>query len=125
MCYSLYVRHVTRQASVQRQLLQCRTCGSHAFHVLDCCRNPDYIRFPTSLLGKRLNAWLEGVQAMVRMWLCRRQQLPTAPVSSATLDAWEARPLIFSDAEGRRARQETGADMAVEEVGDEMASAHR
>jgi hypothetical protein len=109
MCYSPYMMHVTRQAFGQRQLLQCRTCGSQAFHVLDCCRNPDYFRVPTSLLGERLKAWLAGAWALVRAWRFQRQQPHTAPVSSATLDAWEARPLILSDAEDRRALQETGA----------------
>ena len=66
MCYSPYFMHATREALVQRQLLQCRTCGSQAFHVLDCCRNPDYARVPTSPLGERLKAWLEAVQARMR-----------------------------------------------------------
>jgi hypothetical protein len=125
MCYSPYGMHVTRQAFVQRQLLQCRTCGSHAFHVLDCCRNPDYVRVPTSPLGQRLKAWLGGMQVMVRGWLFQQQQPPTEAMSPAALDAWEARPLIPSAAEDTRALQETGADTAAEEVEHEMASAHR
>jgi hypothetical protein len=125
MCYSPCIMHVTRQAFVERQLLQCRTCGSQAFHVIDCCRNPDYVRVPTSPLGGRLKNWLGGMQAMVRAWLFQRQQPATEPVSSAALDAWEARPLTLSEAEGTRALQDTGPDAAVEEVEREMAPAHR
>jgi hypothetical protein len=65
------------------------------------------------------------MQAMVRAWLFQRQQLPTEAVSPAALDAWEARPLILSDAEDTRALRETGADAAAEEVEHEAASAHR
>jgi hypothetical protein len=76
-------------------------------------------------LAERLKAWLTGARALVRAWRFQRQQPSTAPVSSASLDAWEARPLILSDAEDRRALQETGAYTGAEEVGDEMASARR
>jgi hypothetical protein len=125
MCYSPCIMHVTRQAFVERQLLQCRTCGSQAFHVIDCCRNPDYVRVPTSPLGGRLKNWLGGVRATVRAWLFQRQQPATEPVPSAALDAWEARPLTLSEAEDTRALQDTGSDTAVEEVEHELASAHR
>jgi hypothetical protein len=125
MCYSPCIMHVTRQAFVERQLLQCRTCGSQAFHIIDCCRNPDYVRVPTSPLGGRLKAWLGGMQAMIRGWLFQRQQPATEPVPSAALDTWEARPLILNEAEDTRALQDTGPDAAVEEVEREMASAHR
>jgi hypothetical protein len=125
MCYSAYFIQATRETFVQRQLLQCRTCGSQAFHVLDCCRNPDYARVPTSPLGERLKAWLEAVPARMRaslFWTLRR---PAEPASPAALDAWEARPLTLSNAEDTRVLRETGADKAVEEIEHETLSAHR
>jgi hypothetical protein len=116
MCLSPYFMHVTRESVVQRQLLQCRTCGSQAFHVLDCCRNPDYARVPTSPLGERLKVWLEAVQAGMRRAVSLTRQRRAAPASTATLDAWEARPLTLRSAEDIRALSETGTDKAVEEV---------
>jgi hypothetical protein len=62
---------------------------------------------------------------MVWAWLFQRQRPPTEPASPAALDAWEAGPLILSEAEDTRALQETGADTTAEEVEHEMASAHR
>jgi hypothetical protein len=125
MCFSPCFMHVTREALVQRQLLQCRTCGSQAFHVLDCCRNPDYARVPTSPLGERLKAWLKVVQARMRGSLLLTRQRPTAPVSPAALDAWETRPLILSNAEDTSPLRETGADNAVEDIEHETPSAYR
>jgi hypothetical protein len=116
MCLSPYFMHVTRESVVQRQLLQCRTCGSQAFHVLDCCRNPDYARVPTSPLGERLKIWLEAVHAGMRRALSLARQRRAAPASTATLDAWEARPLTLRNAEDMREWWETGTDKAVEEV---------
>jgi hypothetical protein len=116
MCLSPYFMHATRESMVRRQLLQCRTCGSQAFHVLDCCRNPDYARVPTSPLGERLKIWLEAVQAGMRRSLSLTRQRRAAPASTATLDAWEARPLTLRNAEDMRAWWETGTDKAVEEV---------
>jgi hypothetical protein len=123
MCYSAYFIQATRGTCVQRQLLQCRTCGSQAFHVLDCCRNPDYARVPTSLLGERLKAWLEAVQARMRAALFPPRQRPAEPVSPAVLDAWEARPLTLSNAEDTRVLRETGADKVVDEIEHETLSA--
>lgn len=125
MCFSPCFMHVTREALVQRQLLQCRTCGSQAFHVLDCCRNPDYARVPTSPLGERLKAWLEAVQARMRAALFPPRQRPEEPVSPAVLDAWEARPLTLSNAEDTRVVRETGANKVVEEIEHETLSAYR
>ena len=125
MCYSAYFIQATRGTFVQRQLLQCRTCGSQAFHVLDCCRNPDYARVPTSPLGERLKAWLEAVQARMRASLFLTRQRPAEPVSPAVLDAWEARPLTLSNAEDTPALRETGADKVVEEIEHETLSAYR
>jgi hypothetical protein len=122
MCLSPYFMHVTREAVVQRQLLQCRTCGSQAFHVLDCCRNPDYTRVPTSPLGERLKVWLEAAQARMRRSLFLTRQRLAALASTATLDAWEARPLTLSNAEDIRALRETDTDEAVEEVEHETLS---
>jgi hypothetical protein len=125
MCFSPCFMHVTRAALVQRQLLQCRTCGSQAFQVLDCCRNPDYARVPTSPLGERLKAWLEAMQARMRASLFLTRQRPAEPVSPAALDAWEARSLTLSNAEDTRASRETGADKTVEEIEHETLSAYR
>jgi hypothetical protein len=125
MCFSPCFMHVTREALVQRQLLQCRTCGSQAFQVLACCRNPDYARVPTSPLGERLKAWLGATQAKMRATLFPPRQRPAELVSPATLDAWEARPLTLSDTEDTRASRETGADKAVEETEHETLSAYR
>lgn len=123
MCLSPYFMHVTRESVVQRQLLQCRTCGSQAFHVLDCCRNPDYARVPTSPLGERLKVWLKAVQAGMRRALSLTRQRRAAPASTATLDAWEARPLTLRSAEDIRALSETGTDKAVEEIAHKALSA--
>lgn len=125
MCFSPCFMHVTREALVQRQLLQCRTCGSQAFHVLDCCRNPDYTRVPASPLVERLKAGLGATQAKMRAALFPPRQRPAEPVSPAVLDAWEARPLTLSNAEDTRVLRETGADKVVEEIEHETLSAYR
>jgi hypothetical protein len=125
MCFSPCFVHATQTAFVQRRLLQCRTCGSQAFHVLDCCRNPDYVRVPTSPLCERLKTWLGAVQAMVRVGLFRPRPRPEAPVSPEALDAWEARPLVINTAGDRRALRETTADKIAEETERETVSTHR
>jgi hypothetical protein len=125
MCYSPCLMHTTRTAFVQRQLLQCRTCGSQAFHVLDCCRNPDYVRVPTSPLGERLKAWLGGISALVQTQLFRQRACPEPPASPEGLDAWESRPIIIKSAGDARAPRVTGIDKVAEEIEDEMASVPR
>jgi hypothetical protein len=125
MCFSPCFMHTTQTAFVQRQLLQCRTCGSQAFHVLDCCRNPDYVRVPTSPLGEKLKGWLAGMHALVQTWLFRPHQCPERPVSPKALDAWEARPIVISTAGEARAPRATDADKAAEDREDEMVSTHR
>jgi hypothetical protein len=125
MCYSAYFIQATRGTFVQRQLLQCRTCGSQAFHILDCCRNPNYARVPTSPLDEKLKAWLEAVQARMRALLFFKRQRPAEPMFPAVLDAWEARPLNLSHAEDRRVLRETDADKVGEEIEHEILSAYR
>jgi hypothetical protein len=125
MCFSPCFIHATQGAFVQHQLLQCRTCGSQAFHILDCCRNPDYIRVPTSRLGERLRGCLGSVKAIVQAWLRRAPQPPQRPQPSEVLDAWEARPLVTINAGDTPARRQAGADGAMEEVEHELASIHR
>jgi hypothetical protein len=125
MCLSPYFMQLTRGAGVQRQLLQCRTCGSHAFHILDCCRNPDYARVPTSPLGEKLKAWLGKAQVTVRAWLFQPCQQPAAPMSPEALDAWEARPLIIHNSGDRAVLREAGTEKAVEVLDRETVSAHR
>jgi hypothetical protein len=114
MCYSSYFVHATRDAFVRRQLLQCRTCGSQAFHVLDCCRNPDYVRVPTSPLCETLKSWVGAVQALVRRGLFRRHQPPAEPMSAEALDAWEARPIVINTFGAPGALRETGIDNVAE-----------
>jgi hypothetical protein len=123
MCYSAYFIQATRETFVQRQLLQCRTCGSQAFHVLDCCRNPDYARVPISPLGERLKAWLEAVPTRMRAALFRTRRRPAESGSLSALDAWEARPLTLSNTEDTRVLRQTGAEKAVEEIEHETLSA--
>jgi hypothetical protein len=108
---------------VQRQLLQCQNCGSQAFHVLDCCRHPNYVRVSTSQLGKRLRTWLGGLQGMARAWLCQPRQRHEQPGSSEALDAWEARPITVSTPEDVQAPRQTNADKAMEEAEYETVSA--
>jgi hypothetical protein len=116
MCFSACLVHVTREALVQRQLLQCRTCGSQACDGLDWCRDPNYARVPRSPLGERLKAWLGAVQSRMRASLFPPRQCPAQPVSPADLDAWEARPLTLGNAEDTRALRDIGVDKATEEV---------
>jgi hypothetical protein len=125
MCYSSCFVQATQRAFVQRQLLQCRTCGSQAFHVLDCCRNPDYARVPTSPLGEKMKGWLRAVQARLQASLFRLRQRPAEPTSPAALDAWEARPLILGSAESTAGRRETCGAKAAEEVEHETVLAPR
>ena len=125
MCYSAYFIQTTRETFVQRQLLQCRTCGSQAFHILDCCRNPDYARVPTSPLGERLQTWLQAVQTRIRASLFLTRQRPAEPVSTADLDAWEVRPLTLRNTENVRALRETDANKVVEETEHETPSVYR
>jgi hypothetical protein len=128
MCFSPCFVHMTREALVQRQLRQCRTCGAQAFHILDCCCNPDYGRIPASPLGGRLKAWLGAVQARMRAALLLRRQRADEPLSPGTLEAWEAQPLTHCHAEHTPAWWETSANMAgktEEEVEPETSSAYR
>jgi hypothetical protein len=120
MCFSPCFVHATQAAFVRRQLLQCRTCGSQAFHVLDCCRNPNYVRVPTSRLGEELKSWLGGMHAAMQAWLFRARQRRERPLSPEALDAWEARPVVVSDA---HIPQEAGVDHAMEGVEHETVSA--
>jgi hypothetical protein len=125
MCFSAGFTHAAREAFVQRQLLQCRTCGSRAFHVLDCCRSPDYVRVPTWHLGERLRHWLGRVKTTVQAWLPGPPQRPEQPLSPEALDAWEARPLGVIDAGPTPAQLELGADEAMAAEAHEPAPVRR
>jgi len=92
MCFSPCFVQATRGAFVQRRLLQCRTCGSQAFHVIDCCRNPDYAPVATTQLAARLKGWLTRVRTLLRRPLLPRHQ-PVYRASPEELDTWETRPL--------------------------------
>jgi hypothetical protein len=125
MCFSPCFIAATQGAFVQRQLLQCRTCGSQAFHVLDCCRSPDYVRVPTSHLGERLKAWLGGLKAMVHSWRLQPLPRPPQPMPPAALDAWETRPIVVGNSKDFPAPQDVSADKLSEEVERETVAAHR
>ncbi len=114
MCYSPCFVHATRDAFALRQLLQCRTCGSQAFHVLDCCRHPDYVRVPTSPLGKTLKTWFGAVRLLVWEWLLRRHQRPAEPVTAEVLDTWETRPIVIRTAGAPPALRQTDIDNILE-----------
>jgi hypothetical protein len=126
MCFSPCFVYATREALVQQRLLQCQTCGSQAFHVLDCCRHPDYVKVSTSSLGKWLKTWLGGVRSTVRAWSFQRRQRRDQPLSPPeTLDSWETRPLSISRFGDLYAPRETGPDKAAEEVEHETVPAQR
>jgi hypothetical protein len=61
----------------------------------------------------------------MRASLFLTRQRPAEPVSPAVLDAWEVRPLTFSNAEDTRVLREIGADKVVEEIEHETVSASR
>jgi hypothetical protein len=125
MCLSPYFLHTTSGAFVQRQLLQCRTCGSQAFHVLDCCRNPDYVRVPTLALGRKLRDWLGSLKANAQVWLRRPPQRPEPPLAPEVLDAWEARPLVSIKTRHTRAALVRDADETMQEEEREPAAIPR
>jgi hypothetical protein len=75
--------------------MQCRTCGSQAFHVLDCCRDPDYAPVARSQIVAPLKAWVHGLWSRLR-----RPQRPQQQPAPEPLDAWETRPLLPLAVEG-------------------------
>jgi hypothetical protein len=125
MCLYPGFVHATQGVFVQRQLLQCRTCGSQTFHVLDCCRNPDYVQVPSSHLGERLKAWLGGMQATVQAWLFQPHRRRERSASPEVLDAWEARRIVINNSGSRQVPRETTVDMALEAVEHETVSTPR
>ena len=125
MCFSPGFVHVAGEAFIRRQLLQCKTCGSQAFHVLDCCRHPYYVKVPTSHLAGQVKAWLGEVQDRLRVWLLQRRQYRNQPVFPEPLDAWEARPITLSTCGDLQTPRQTDLDEAVEEVDHEPLTAHR
>jgi hypothetical protein len=108
MCYSPCFIHATQTALVPQRLLQCRTCGSQAFHVLDCCRNPDYVRVPTSQLAHWLKHWLGRVQISAQAWRPRLRQRREQPASPEALDAWETRSITVANPNDTRAMEDLG-----------------
>jgi hypothetical protein len=99
MCFSPCFIAATQQAFTHKRLLQCRTCGSQAFHILDCCRNPDYVPVRTSPVSERFENWMARVGALVRAWWPESRRAPVQPTSTEALDLWEARPLVTIDVE--------------------------
>jgi hypothetical protein len=99
MCFSPCFIAATQQAFTQKRLLQCRTCGSQAFHILDCCPNPDYAPVRASHLRERLGIWMARVREVVQAWWAQSRRHPAQPTPSEALDLWEARPLVTIDVE--------------------------
>ena len=125
MCYSPCFIQATRAAFAPQQLLQCRTCGSQAFHVLDCCRNPDYVRVPTSQFAHRLTHWLGRVKGSVHAWRSQRRQRFDQPPSPQALDAWESRPIIVVTPDQVRAPEDLGVQEEDRQQEHEAVSARR
>jgi hypothetical protein len=125
MCYSPCFIQATRTAFAQQQLLQCRTCGSQAFHILDCCRNPDYRRVPVSHLGERLKHWLGRVKAIGQAWRSQPRRRLEQAASPEALDLWETRPIVVINPGDTRAPQDSGAREAAVQPEHEEVSLHR
>jgi hypothetical protein len=106
MCFSPCFMQATRGAFVQRRLWRCRTCGSQAFQVIDCCRHPDYAPVTTAPVLTALKHWLKRLRAhLPRPQLPHRR--PVRRVSPEGLDAWETRPLVIGEL-GRTRRPAVG-----------------
>jgi hypothetical protein len=125
MCYSPCFIQATRAAFAPQQLLQCRTCGSQAFHVLDCCRNPDYVRVPTSRLAHRLTQWLGRMKVSVHAWRSQRRQQFDQPVSPQALDAWETRSIVVVNPNHMRTSEDLRAQEGDQQQEHEAISARR
>jgi hypothetical protein len=125
MCYSPCFIQATRAAFAQQQLLQCRTCGSQAFHILDCCRSPDYIRLPVSHLGERLRYWLGRVRVMAQSRRPQPRQQPERVASPEALDSWEIRPITVVNRGSAQAPQDSGAREATGQLEHEELAVHR
>jgi hypothetical protein len=97
MCFSPCFVHATQQAFVAQRLLVCQSCGSQAFHVLDCCRNPDYVPVQNSHLRRKLAGWMERLQQALRTRWARPPRHVEASVAVEALDGWEAPPLKSID----------------------------
>jgi hypothetical protein len=125
MCYSPCFIQATRTAFAQQQLLQCRTCGSQAFHILDCCRNPDYVRVPVSHLVERLKHWLGKAKAIGQAWRPQPRQRLEQAASPEALDTWETRPIIVINPGNTQAPQDSGVREAAGESEHEELAVHR
>ena len=125
MCYSPCFVQATRAAFAPQRLLQCRTCGSQAFHVLDCCRNPDYVRVLTSQFAPRLTHWLGRVKVSIHAWRSQRRQRFDQPPSPQALDAWESRSVIVDNPNPIRALEDLGVQEEDRQQEHEVVSARR
>jgi hypothetical protein len=125
MCYSPCFIQATRTAFTPQVLLQCRTCGLQAFHVLDCCRNPDYARVPTSQFVHRLKRWLGRVKTSAQAWRPQLRQRFERSAPPEALDAWETRSITVTNPN----HMSTSEDLEVQQVDGqrerEAVSAHR
>lgn len=124
MCYSSCFIQATQKAFVQNRLQQCRTCGSQAFHVMDCCRNPDYVPVATSHVAATLKGWLSRIWMRLRMPQRARHQ-PAQLASPERLDAWEARPLLTMETGRTRQLRVGDTDSAAEPKMQETIAAGR
>jgi hypothetical protein len=97
MCFSPCFLAATQQAFTQKRLLQCRTCGSQAFHILDCCRNPDYVPVGASHISERLEHCMARLKALVQAWWPQSRRYAVQPAPMEALDLWETRPLVTGE----------------------------
>jgi hypothetical protein len=125
MCYSPCFIQATRAAFAQQQLLQCRSCGSQAFHILDCCRNPDYVRVPTSHLWTRLKHWLGSMKSIGQSWRPRPPQRIERTASLESPDIWETRPIVVVNPGNTQAPQDFSAREAAGQPEHEEVAVHR
>jgi hypothetical protein len=93
MCFSPCFVHATQHAFVPQRLLVCQSCGSQAFHVLDCCHSPNYVPVQNPYLRRRLASWMERLQAVLRAWRARPPQDVWGSAAVEALDGREAPPL--------------------------------
>jgi hypothetical protein len=125
MCFSPCFLAATQQAFTQKRLLYCQTCGSQAFHILDCCHKPDYSPVRTSHVRDSIANLMVRVRALVQAWCVKHHRHPVRPTSTAALDLWEARPLVTVDVQQTQPSPEFATADAAEAKPCETSTAHR
>ena len=97
MCFSPCLIAATQRALTQQRLLRCRTCGSQAFHILDCCCNPDYVPVRVSRISERMEHCMARVKTLLQAWWPQSRRSPVQPAPTEVLDLWETRPLVTGE----------------------------